>query len=203
MAEDIIQMCPLRIEDDGTLFFEEDEGLEADSFKKSEKCNAAQIFRNQENHVLIVRPQDDADAMAAFEPMTDVEMENEPGISLNIHIYQDTNLRGLPVAFSVKWKGETYIMQIVKDGSHMRVAFRPRDVPEFIPGEKSDMLFFKTPFSKGDRQFYRFESSLEQGYFLAFERNERKRVTQLVIKRMDGIDESTKLHTSPLPRKKI
>uniref|UniRef100_A0A670KGJ9 Interleukin 18 n=1 Tax=Podarcis muralis TaxID=64176 RepID=A0A670KGJ9_PODMU len=174
-------------------------GLEADSFKKSEKCKAAQIFRNQENHVLIVRPEDDADATAAFEPMTDEEIRNEPGISLNIHIYQDTNLRGLPVAFSTKWNGETYIMQIVKDGSNMRVVFRVK----FIPGEKSDMLFFKTPFSKADRQFYRFESSLEQGYFLAFERNERDRVTQLVIKRIDGIDESIKLHTSPLPRRKI
>ncbi|XP_061449332.1 interleukin-18-like [Rhineura floridana] len=172
-------------------------GLEADSWRHA-KSGKAQIFRNRENHVLIVRPEDQADAMAVFESMTDLEVRNESGISFNVHMYKDTNLRGLPVAFSTQWKGKTYIMKIEKGGK-MRVVFKEGEVPDAIEGETSDMIFFKIPFSRSDTQCYMFESTLERGYFLAFERNQSSSATRLIIKRTELIDESTKLYPSPFP----
>lgn len=87
-------------------------------------------------------------------------------------------------------------------------AFQEGTIPKHIEGDTSNVIFIKTQFSAGSREFYKFESALERGYFLALEGTDNYR-TVLVVKKVelaDEVDESTKLYHASLwqgnPRKK-
>ncbi|KAH0623343.1 hypothetical protein JD844_031565 [Phrynosoma platyrhinos] len=199
MTSDIVCMLPVHFSD-GTLFFLE--GLESDSWRKSGKCERTQILRNRDNYVLIARPDEDEDYKAVFQLMTDQAIQNVPGIKFNIHIYEDPMPRGLPVAFTTEWKSKTYYMCVVKSNNKMRVEFKEGDVPKRIDGQTSNVIFHKMSLSEGDSQFFRFESALEHGYFLAFERDESN-ITRLIVKKaMDEVDQTTEIYHSSFPPKR-
>lgn len=188
----LVRMFPRQFEDDGTLLFVEEEGLESDSFEKAGICEEGQILRNIEDGVLIANPTEQADA-AHFEIINQVEMEKASGIRFNIHIYKDTVPRGYPVAFSTQWNNTTYYMYVEKRADDMRVAFKSGNLPTKINGEKSDILFFKRAFGKGSR-YYMFESTLEKDHFLAFEKNGM--TSKLIVKKTkakDQVDETVKI----------
>ncbi|XP_032085193.1 interleukin-18-like [Thamnophis elegans] len=198
MCSEMIQMLPVGL-DQGNLYFEE-QVLETDSWNKSGKCESAQIFRSPNHHVLIVRSPEE-DYPAVFERRTDQEIQNVSGIKFDIHSYQDTKPKGLSVAFTVQFNGKTYHMFVEKRENKMRVNFKAGMIPTRIEGDTSNIIFIKTQFSAGSRQFYKFESALERGYFLALEDTEVNHRTVLVVKKVelpDEVDESTKLHHSSL-----
>ncbi|XP_062995459.1 interleukin-18-like [Elgaria multicarinata webbii] len=202
MNADRVCMFPVHFEN-GVLFFSEGRsGLETDSWRKSAKYDSAQILRTKQNDILIAKPDAHADCKAIFEPMTDQEMRNVPGIKFDIHRYEDTMPRGLPVAFTTIWANKTYCMCVVKGNNNMRVEFQERDAPRRIDGPTSDVIFIKTPFSEGDGQYFMFETALEKGYFLAFEKKENGHAKRLIVKKkeaMDEVDESIKINHSPFP----
>uniref|UniRef100_A0A8D2LM25 Interleukin 18 n=1 Tax=Varanus komodoensis TaxID=61221 RepID=A0A8D2LM25_VARKO len=196
MTDDKVCMIPARFENGQIFFWEGNKDLESDSWRKSGKCEKTQILRNKQNLVLIAKPDDDDKAI--FESMTIEEMSSYPGIKFDIHSYQDTKPKGLPVAFTIQWHQKTYYMCVEKRGGNLNVQFKEGDVPNNIEGTTSNVIFIKTPFSEGDEQYYMFETALEQGYFLAFEKDKGR----LIVKRreaVDQVDESIKLHHSPFP----
>ncbi|XP_053125236.1 interleukin-18-like isoform X2 [Hemicordylus capensis] len=172
----------LHFEEDGTLSFED---LESDSWRISGKCEEAQIFRYMENHILVARPQNQENDKAIFQSITKSEMGAASGIRFTIHNYQDTVPRALPVAFSTEWRDKTYHMYVEKAGENMRVAFREGNVPRSIPGERSDVIFIKRHFSRGSNHHFTFESTLEENYFLAFEKDNTTPFSRLIVKRID------------------
>uniref|UniRef100_A0A8C5SV83 Interleukin 18 n=1 Tax=Laticauda laticaudata TaxID=8630 RepID=A0A8C5SV83_LATLA len=123
------------------------------------------------------------------------------GIKFDIHSYQDTKPKGLCVAFTVEFNHQIYHMCVEKKENKMRVNFKEGTIPKNIEGDTSNIIFIKTQFSGGSRQFYKFESALERGYFLAFECVKGSSETVLVVKKVepaDEVDESTKLHHATL-----
>uniref|UniRef100_A0A098LZI7 Interleukin-18 n=1 Tax=Hypsiglena sp. JMG-2014 TaxID=1550645 RepID=A0A098LZI7_9SAUR len=199
MCSDTIQMLPVKLDQEGNLYFEE-QVLQTDSWNKSGKYESAQIFRSPHNDVLIARPADE-DFPAVFERRTDQEIQNVPGIKFDIHSYQDSKPKGLSVAFTVECNRQIYHMFVEKKENKMRVKFKAGPIPKYIEGDTSNIIFIKTQFSSGSRQFYKFESALERGYFLAFECVEGSPVTTLVVKKVelaDEVDEFTRLHHAPL-----
>nr|XP_060643016.1 interleukin-18-like [Anolis sagrei ordinatus]XP_060643017.1 interleukin-18-like [Anolis sagrei ordinatus] len=196
MTSDLVPMHPMGL-CDGILIFAED--LECDSWNNSGKCESTQILRNRANYVLIAQPDGHEDDQAVFRLMTDQNMRNVPGTKFNIHIYEDSRPRGLSVAFSTEWNHKTYYMCVVKSNSHMKVEFKEGNVPKRIDGQTSNVIFNKTSFSQGGSQFYKFETALERGYFLAFEKDENN-ITRLIVKKAsDEVDQSTELHHASSP----
>ncbi|XP_060106936.1 interleukin-18-like isoform X2 [Heteronotia binoei] len=124
----------------------------------------------------------------------------ESGIRFTIHSYDDTVPRGKTVALTTRKNNKTYCLCAEKQANgELRVAFPERNIPERISGETSDIIFFQIPFSEGDSKFFKFESTLERGYFLAFERGEGSHTRRLVMKRVlakDEVDETMKLFPS-------
>uniref|UniRef100_A0A1W7RGJ2 Interleukin-18 n=1 Tax=Agkistrodon contortrix contortrix TaxID=8713 RepID=A0A1W7RGJ2_AGKCO len=199
MCSNMIEMLPVNLDGKGNLYFQE-QVLETDSWRTSGKCESAQIFRIPNNHVLIAQPAD-KDFPAVFERRTDQEIRKVSGIKFDIHSYQDTKPKGLSVAFTVEFNHQTYHMCVEKKENKMKVNFKAGTIPHHIEGDTSNIIFIKTRFSAGSRQFYKFESALESGYFLAFEDAEDSPTTLLVVKKVelaDEVDESTKLFHAPL-----
>lgn len=67
------------------------------------------------------------------------------------------------------------------------------EVPKEIPGE-SNVIFFKKTFTSCSSRAFKFEYSLEQGMFLAFE--EEGGLRKLILKKLsreDEVDETTKI----------
>ncbi|XP_007422680.1 interleukin-18 isoform X1 [Python bivittatus] len=198
MCTELVSMHPVHLDEEGILYFEE-QVLETDSWKRSGKCESSQIFRNHNNHVLVAHPSHE-DLQAVFEHITDQEILKVPGIKFDIHSYQDSKPKGLSVAFTVEWNHQIYHMYVEKRESKMKVKFKKGGIPQYIEGDTSNMIFIKTRFSDGSRQFFRFESALERGYFLAFEWDQDSHATKLVAKKIevvDEVDESIKLHHAP------
>ncbi|XP_060106935.1 interleukin-18-like isoform X1 [Heteronotia binoei] len=193
----LIRVFPVCLEGDGTLSFR---GLESDHFRKSRNTSNLQIFRNIENYILLVKPENPENQEAVFEDMTTQDGNDESGIRFTIHSYDDTVPRGKTVALTTRKNNKTYCLCAEKQANgELRVAFPERNIPERISGETSDIIFFQIPFSEGDSKFFKFESTLERGYFLAFERGEGSHTRRLVMKRVlakDEVDETMKLFPS-------
>lgn len=67
------------------------------------------------------------------------------------------------------------------------------EVPKEIPGE-SNVIFFKKMFTSCSSRAFKFEYSLEQGMFLAFE--EEGSLRKLILKKLsreDEVDETMKI----------
>ncbi|GAB0199715.1 interleukin-18 [Grus japonensis] len=99
----------------------------------------------------------------------------------------------MPVAFSVQVEDKTYYMCCEKECGKMIVRFREGEVPKEIPGE-SNVIFFKKTFTSCSTRAFKFEYSLEQGMFLAFE--EEGCLRKLILKKLskeDEVDETMKI----------
>ncbi|XP_016854185.1 interleukin-18 [Anolis carolinensis] len=201
MTSDLVPMNPMAF-CDGILIFaedQEDKDLECDSWKNSGKCERTQILRNRDNYVLLAQPDDHEDYRAVFQFMTDQEMQNASGIKFNIHSYEDSRPRGLSVAFTIEWNRKTYYMCVAKRNSQMKVEFKEGDVPKRIPGQTSNVIFYKMSFSEGGSQFYRFETALERGHYLAFERDGNNTTRLIIKKATDEVDQTTEIYHASFP----
>ncbi|XP_069470375.1 interleukin-18-like [Ambystoma mexicanum] len=112
--------------------------------------------------MLVAYPEKEHGSTAVFE----TSMVN-PGerVCFILHIYKDTDPQdGIPVVFTVQVNNKMYLMFAV-DGT---VIFREGDLPINIGGTKSGHIFYQTIFSHGFSPAFKFESSLQEGLYLAF-----------------------------------
>ncbi|NXO01380.1 IL18 protein, partial [Rhinopomastus cyanomelas] len=188
MSSEEVHMYTVKLGDNFCLYFEE---LECDAFCKSNTLS--KVLRNVHSQLLVVRPDLNE---AAFENMTDHEMETGNGTSLDVHYYDsstDTPPAGKPVAFTIRVKNKCYYMCCEEECGKMIVRFREGEVPTLIP-DKSNAIFFRTKFTSSSPTAYKFEYSLEQGMFLAFE--EEGNLRKLILKKVateDEVDETMKM----------
>ncbi|XP_046788218.1 interleukin-18 isoform X4 [Gallus gallus] len=189
MSCEEIAVCAVRLRENLCLYFEE---LECDAFCKDKTIK--RFFRNVNSQLLVVRPDLN---VAAFEDVTDQEVKSGSGMYFDIHCYKTTApSAGMPVAFSVQVEDKSYYMCCEKEHGKMVVRFREGEVPKDIPGE-SNIIFFKKTFTSCSSKAFKFEYSLEQGMFLAFEEEDSLR--KLILKKLpreDEVDETTKFVTS-------
>ncbi|XP_054032049.1 interleukin-18 [Dryobates pubescens] len=170
------------------LYFEDDDGLECDAFRKDKILQ--RVLRNVNSQLLVVRPDLN---VAAFEDVTDQEIKPGNGMQFNIHYYNTTPpSAGRPVAFSVRVADKSYYLCCEKQCGKMMVQFREGEVPKDIPGE-SNAIFFKRTFTSCSSGAFKFEYSLEQGMFLAFEEEGCLRKLTLKKSREDEVDETMKI----------
>uniref|UniRef100_A0A8B9NY23 Interleukin-18 n=1 Tax=Apteryx owenii TaxID=8824 RepID=A0A8B9NY23_APTOW len=189
MSGEYILVCAVQLGKNFCLYFTE---LECDALCK-EKILRQRVFRNANSQLLVVQPDLD---VAAFEDVTDQEMKSGSGMHFNIHCYKTTTpSAGLPVAFSIQIKNKNYYMCCEKEFGKTIVRFREGEVPTEIPCE-SNFIFFKKTFTSCSSKAFKFEYSLEQGMFLAFEKEGYLR--KLILKKManeDEVDETMKVTT--------
>ncbi|NXN12080.1 IL18 protein, partial [Indicator maculatus] len=186
MSCEEIPVCAVKFGEDFCLYFEE---LECDAFRK-EKIHQ-QVLRNVNSQLLVVRPDLN---VAAFEDVTDQEIKSGNGMQFNIHYYNATTPSGgRPVAFSVQVADKSYYLCCEKECGKMMVRFREGEVPIDIPGE-SNAIFFKKTFTSCSSKAFKFEYSLEQGMFLAFEEEGcLRKLTLKKLSREDEVDETMKI----------
>ncbi|NXE23370.1 IL18 protein, partial [Ardeotis kori] len=186
MSGEEILVCAVQLGKNFCLYFA---GLECDAFCKEKILH--RVLRNVNSQLLVVRPDLN---MAAFEDVTDQEMKSGNGVYFNIHCYKTTTpSAGMPVAFSIQVEDKSYYMCCEKECGKMIVRFREGEVPKEIPGE-SNIIFFKKTFTSCSSRAFKFEYSLEQGMFLAFE--EEGCLRKLILKKLsreDEVDETTKM----------
>ncbi|XP_065594431.1 LOW QUALITY PROTEIN: interleukin-18 [Cyrtonyx montezumae] len=191
MSCEEIAVCAVRLRENLCLYFEDDE-LECDAFCKEKTIK--RFFRNVNSQLLVVHPDLN---VAAFEDVTDQEVKSGSGMYFSIHCYKTTSpSEGMPVAFSVQVEDKSYYMCCEKEHGKMVIRFKEGEVPKDIPGE-SNIIFFKKTFTSCSSKAFKFEYSLEQGMFLAFEEEDSLR--KLILKKLpreDEVDETTKFVTS-------
>ncbi|NWV76079.1 IL18 protein, partial [Dasyornis broadbenti] len=167
------------------LYFDE---LECDALCKEKTLH--RVLRNMNSQLLVVRPDLN---VAAFEDVTDQEMQSGKGMHFSIHCYKTTTpSAGMPVAFSVQVGDKSYYMCCEKECGEMIVRFKEGEVPKEIPGE-SNIIFFKKTFTSCCSKAFKFEYSLEQGMFLAFEKEGCLRKLTLKKLSKDEVDETMKI----------
>ncbi|NXG43164.1 IL18 protein, partial [Psilopogon haemacephalus] len=164
--------------------------LECDALCKDKILH--RFLRNVNSQLLVVRPDLN---VAAFEDVTDQEIKSGNGMQFDIHCYKTTNpSAGLPVAFSVQVADKNYYLCCEKECGKMMVRFREGEVPKDIPAESSNIIFFKRTFTSCSSRAFKFEYSLEQGMFLAFEEEgSLRKLTLKKLSREDEVDETMKL----------
>ncbi|KAJ7427436.1 Interleukin-18 [Willisornis vidua] len=171
------------------LYFVE---LECDALCKEKTLH--RFLRNVNSQLLVVRPDLN---LAAFEDVTDQEMRCGQGMHFTIHCYKTTTpSAGMPVAFSVQVEDKSYYLCCEKECGEMLVRFREGEVPKEMPGE-SNIIFFKKTFTPCCSGAFKFEYSLEEGMFLAFEQEGYLR--KLILKKLsrkDEVDETMKITLS-------
>ncbi|XP_009470540.1 PREDICTED: interleukin-18 [Nipponia nippon] len=189
MSGEEILVCAVQLGENFCLYFADDDGLECDAFCKEKILQ--RVLRNVNSQLLVVRPDLN---MAAFEDVTDQEMKSGKGMHFNIHYYKTTTpSAGMPVAFSVQVEDKSYYMCCEEECGKTIVRFREGEVPKEIPGE-SNVIFFKKTFTSYSSRAFKFEYSLEQGMFLAFE--EEGCLRKLILKKLsreDEVDETMKI----------
>ncbi|NXX92364.1 IL18 protein, partial [Centropus bengalensis] len=186
MSAEEILVCAVELGENFCLYFA---GLECDAFCREKILNGC--LCNVNSQLLVVRPDLN---LAAFEDVTDQEMYSGHGMHFSIHYYKHTAVSaGTPVAFSVRVQNKSYYMCCEKERGKMIVRFREGEVPRDIPGQ-SNAIFFQKSFTSYSPRAFKFEYSLEQGMFLAFE--EEGYLRKLILKKLpreDEVDETTKI----------
>ncbi|NWY69514.1 IL18 protein, partial [Erithacus rubecula] len=185
MSDEEILVLAVELGKDFCLYFDE---LECDALCKEKILH--RVLRNVHSQLLVVRPDLN---LAAFEDVTDQEMQSGKGMHFSIHYYKTTTpLAGMPVAFSVQVENKSYYMCCEREGGEMIVRFKEGEVPKEIPGE-SNIIFFKKTFTPYSSMAFKFEYSLERGMFLAFEQEGCLR--KLILKKVpkDEVDETMKM----------
>nr|XP_021140913.1 interleukin-18 isoform X2 [Columba livia] len=179
MSDEDILVRAVQLGENFCLYFE---GLECDAFCKEKVLH--RVLRNVRSQLLVVRPDLD---MAAFEDVTDQEMKSGSGMHFNVHYYKTTTpSAGMPVAFSIQVQDKSYYMCCEKEHGKTIVRFREGEVPKEIPDE-SNVIFFKKTFTSFSSRTFKFEYSLEQGMFLAFE--DEGYLRKLILKKLSREDE--------------
>ncbi|XP_009995723.1 PREDICTED: interleukin-18 [Chaetura pelagica] len=181
-----IPVCPVQPSIDPRLYFEE---LECDAFRREKILQ--RVLRNVNSQLLVVRPDLN---VAAFEDVTDQEMKSGNGMHFSIHCYKTTTpSAGLPVAFSVLVEDKSYYMCCEEERGRITVRFKEGKVPAEFPGE-SNIIFFKTTFTPESSRAFKFEYSLKQGMFLAFQQEDGLR--KLILKKVSRgeVDETVKIY---------
>ncbi|NWU77956.1 IL18 protein, partial [Onychorhynchus coronatus] len=193
MSADEILVCAVKLGKNFCLYFDEiflmvSTELECDALCKEKTLH--RVLRNAKSQLLVVRPDLN---VAAFEDVTDQEMQSGQGMHFTIHCYKSTTpAAGMPVAFSVQIGDKSYYMCCEKERGEMIVRFKEGQVPKEIPGE-SNIIFFKKTFTPCCSRAFKFEYSLEEGMFLAFE--EEGYLRKLILKKLsrkDEVDETMK-----------
>ncbi|KFP69442.1 Interleukin-18, partial [Acanthisitta chloris] len=186
MSAEEILVSAVQLGKNFCLYFEE---LECDALCKEKTLH--RVLRNADSQLLVVRPDLN---VAAFEDVTDQEMRSGKGMHFNIHYYKTTTpAAGMPVAFSVQVEDKSYYMCCEEESGNKIVRFKEGEVPKEIPGE-SNIIFFKRTFTSCCTRAFKFEYSLEQGMFLAFEEEGYQR--KLILKKLstkDEVDETMKI----------
>ncbi|NXX32551.1 IL18 protein, partial [Nicator chloris] len=185
MSAEEILVHPVELGKNFCLYFDE---LECDALCKEKTLH--RVLRNVNSQLLVVRPDLN---VAAFEDVTDQEMQSGKGMHFSIHCYKTTTpLAGMPVAFSVQVEDKSYYMCCERECGEMIVRFKEGEVPKEIPGE-SNIIFFKKSFTSCCSKAFKFEYSMERGMFLAFE--EEGCLRKLILKKLlkDEVDETMKM----------
>ncbi|NWI89253.1 IL18 protein, partial [Pitta sordida] len=187
MNPEEIPVCAVKLGKKFCLYFDE---LECDALCKEKTL--LRVLRNVKSQLLVVRPDLN---LAAFEDVTDQEMQSGQGMHFTIHCYKTTTpSAGMPVAFSVQMEGKSYYMCCEEECGQMIVRFKEGEVPKEIPGE-SNIIFFKKMFTSCCSRAFKFEYSLGAGMFLAFE--EEGCLRKLILKKLarkDEVDETMKIN---------
>ncbi|KAM6295739.1 interleukin-18 [Aegotheles albertisi] len=186
MSGEAILVYAMQLGKNSCLYFE---GLECDAFCKEKILH--RVLRNVNSQLLVVRPDLN---IAAFEDVTDQEMQSGTGMHFSIHCYKTTTpSAGMPVAFSVQVEDKSYYMCCEEECGKMMVRFKEGEIPKEFPGE-SNVIFFKKTFTSCSSRAFKFEYSLVQGMFLAFE--EEGGLRKLILKKLpreDEVDETMKI----------
>ncbi|XP_056397695.1 interleukin-18-like [Hyla sarda] len=163
---------------DEILHFEDE--LQTDSWKKSNRSITGMI-ENCFNQCLEARPDDPDGCSAVFtNPGRDQQ-------TFELQLYRTNSMcDGLSVVFAVKCKNEKYYLCCAKD---MKLYFKKGDCPNSIAGNYSDIIFFQKRFSEGDTNSFKFQSSLQPDYYLAFSDEGGKHILFLK-KSCDELDET-------------
>ncbi|XP_008635150.1 interleukin-18 isoform X3 [Corvus cornix cornix] len=188
MSAEEILVYAVELGKNSCLYFDDDDELECDALCKEKILH--RVLRNVNSQLLVVRPDLN---VAAFEDVTDQEMQSGKGMHFSIHCYKTTTpLAGMPVAFSVQVEDKSYYMCCERECGEMIVRFKEGDVPKEIPGE-SNIIFFKKTFTSCSSKAFKFEYSMEKGMFLAFE--EEGCLRKLTLKKLskDEVDETMKI----------
>ncbi|NXR45149.1 IL18 protein, partial [Hippolais icterina] len=183
-AEEIL-VCPVELGKNFCLYFDD---LECDALCKEKILH--RVLRNVNSQLLVVRPDLD---VAAFEDVTDQEMQFGDGMHFSIHCYKTTTpLAGLPVAFSVQVEDKSYYMCCERERGEMIIRFKEGEVPKEFPGE-NNIIFFKKTFTPCCSEAFKFEYSMERGMFLAFQEDGCLRKLILKKQSKDEVDETMKM----------
>ncbi|NP_001244167.1 interleukin-18 isoform X2 [Cavia porcellus] len=169
---------------DSILYFipENDDNLESDYFGRIE--HHLSIIRNLKNQVLFI----DRKKQPVFEDMPDSDCaDNEPYTTFNIHVYKDSNARGVPVAISVTCNGNHTLSCEDKT-----ISFKEINPPDNINDTKSDIIFFQRSVPGHDDKM-QFESSLYKGYFLACQKE--RNIYKLILKNKDEYGDKSVMFT--------
>ncbi|KAJ1189357.1 hypothetical protein NDU88_006105 [Pleurodeles waltl] len=177
--------CCLRIVEcaDDIIYVEDTEeknDVELDGWKHDGKSSSS-LIKNIFNHILVASPEN---STAHFQDLT-VSSSQEDHCRFILHLYKDTSCgSGIPVSFTVQAGSKTYHMYCTKDKS---IEFREGEPLKLIPGNTSDIIFYKQVFSVGT---FRFQSSLLSRCYLAWERGSNRLYLKEVF---DEVDEACKL----------
>ncbi|XP_021571970.1 interleukin-18 isoform X2 [Carlito syrichta] len=158
-----------------TLYFIEN--LESDYFGKLDyKCS---IIRNLNNQVLFINQGNHP----VFEEMTDSDCkDNKEQTVFRIHMYKDSDARGMAVAISVKYKNTSTL-----SCENKHLSFKEISPPNEINDTKSDIIFILKSVPGHDNML-QFESSSYKGYYLACEKE--RQLFKLILKKEDERDKS-------------
>lgn len=160
--------------------------LSRTSKQESFKVGLTQIpcyLLNNNNDLLIAHPEE---SIATFE--SDGQSKEEHAIFYQ-DIYRELALsdKGLPVALSCKVGDKNYHLCAANNS----VILKEGELPKEIPETTSELIFYRKQFSDGHSSC-RFESSLKQNNFLAWNTEDPKRKMILKPNAEDVIDETMK-----------
>ncbi|KAM6172728.1 interleukin-18 [Erethizon dorsatum] len=165
---------------DNILYFIQN--LESDYFGRL--VPRLSIIRNLKNQVLFI----DREKRPVFEDMPDSDCaDNAPHTTFNIHVYKDSQARGMAVAISVTCNGNHTLSCEDKT-----ISFKEISPPDNINDTKSDMIFFQRSVPGHDDKM-QFESSLYEGYFLACQKE--KNFHKLILKKKDEYGDKSVIFT--------
>ncbi|XP_029428737.1 interleukin-18-like [Rhinatrema bivittatum] len=169
-------------EEDGVLYFHE---LQVDSWKTYNNQFLKVLIENSLNDTLLVYPESEENC-AVFRSL---QARHEDDCSIKLHEYRDTSPReGISVAFTVQKGRKSYLMNCTSDRT---LEFQEGNAPSYIPGDRSEYIFYQKFFSEGDSAFS-FESSLLAGYFLASK--EENGLKKLALKKsQDQVDDNLRI----------
>lgn len=173
------------------LFYEEEDDdflkdLELDHWRNLPHSNPRQVvFRNYSKLMLVAYPENKQCCQVKFEHHIIGQGDR---VTFSLHYYRDTNPKsGMSVVFRVEVNRKNYLLC----ASDRTVVLKEGEPPKDITGTKSEYIFYQRLFSAGIPNAFKFESSLQEGLYLAFDEN-----NSLYLKKegQSEIDETTRVN---------